>query len=313
MRKIIALAILIAVLMLITYWINPNFATAFNISNLARKSALLSIYAIGVGVVIIAGGIDLSLGALVALTGYVSAMLIADKGYHPAAVIPLILLIGVAVGLLHGVLVAYANLQPFVVTLCGLLAYRGLARVISGDASGGISDQYAFVRSLTSGTVLGVPMPVWFVLFLGIIAYLFLSRTIWGTYIYAIGNNEQAALYSGINVKFTKILTFVICSVLGAFSGLLEVSEVGSITPAGTGTFYELYAIAAAVLGGCSLRGGEGTVLGIILGAVAIRLITNVTNMLGIPSQWEYVVLGSVILAGALVDAAIEKYRANQR
>ncbi|MBI4586892.1 MAG: ABC transporter permease [Planctomycetes bacterium] len=328
MRKIIALLILILFLVTFTYYREPNFLSEYNLSNLARNSALLSIYAIGVGFVIIAGGIDLSLGSVVALTGYLTAYLLSGLGWPPAAIIPIILLIGIAIGLLHGLLVANCRLQPFVVTLCGLLAYRGLARVLSGDQSGSLGSDQAFIRFLTKGTFLKmpafywseldkklvfgmikVPMPVWICLAIAIAAALFLTRTIWGRYIFAVGNNEEASLYSGVNVKLTKTITYVICSTLGALSGLLEASDVGTVMPSGTGTFYELYAIAACVLGGCSLRGGEGNILGILLGAIAIRLIRNVTNMLAIPSEMEYTVLGLVILAGALVDAALERYR----
>jgi ribose transport system permease protein len=195
-----------------------------------------------------------------------------------------------------------------VVTLCGLLAYRGLARVLSQDRTGSLGDQFTTVKFFTSGSLLGLPMPAWIALAVGAAAHVFLRYTIWGRYIYAIGNNEEASLYSGINVRRTKIITYVICSVLGAISGTLEASYIGSVTPSSTGTFYELYAIAAAVLGGCSLRGGQGMVLGILLGAVTIQLIGNVTRLLGVPSQFEYVILGTVILVGALVDASLERY-----
>jgi ribose transport system permease protein len=312
MQKTIVLGILVAALGLVTYLIEPSLFSQFNLDNLARRSALLGIYAIGVGVVIIAGGIDLSIGSVVAFTGYLTVVFAIQWNLPPLAVIPLIGALGLVIGLIHGVLIAHLKLPPFVATLCGLLVYRGLARVVSGDNSGGIGESQKFIKSLAGGHILGIPLPVWILCVVGVLVWLFLTRTVWGRYIYAIGNNEEAVLYSGINVARAKILTYVVSGVLAAFSGLLEVGDVGSVTPAGTGTFYELYAIAAAVLGGCSLRGGEGTVSGITLGAVMIRLIGNVTNLLGIPSQFEYVVLGMVILAGALIDVLLERYRSRE-
>lgn len=312
MQKTLVLCAVVAVLGLFTYLIEPSFFTQFNLDNLARRSALLGIYAIGVGVVIIAGGIDLSIGSVVALTGYLTVVFAVHWDLPAVAVIPMIAVVGLCIGCIHGVLVAYMKLQPFVATLCGLLAYRGLARVVSGDNSGGIGEGQKTIKALAGGHFLEIPVPVWILLIVGVLVWLFLTRTIWGRYIYAIGNNEEAVMYSGINVARGKTLTYVLCGTLAALSGLLEVGDVGSVTPAGTGFFYELYAIAAAVLGGCSLRGGEGTISGIVLGAVMIRLIGNVTNLLGIPSQFEYVVLGLVILAGAMIDVLLERYRNRQ-
>jgi ribose transport system permease protein len=156
-------------------------------------------------------------------------------------------------------------------------------------------------------------MPLIYLTVIAILAAIFLNRTIWGRYLLALGNNEEGARYSGIQTDNLKIAAYVICSVLAGITGLLFAFELDSVQPAQTGEFYELYAIAAAVLGGCSLRGGEGTILGVIIAAAVIRLIYNSINMLGISTHLEYAILGIVILLGVAVDELVKRYVARRR
>lgn len=145
-----------------------------------------------------------------------------------------------------------------------------------------------------------------------ILAGIFLNRTIWGRYLLALGNNEEGARYSGIQTDQLKIVAYVICSFLAGLAGLLFAFELNSVQPAGTGNFYELYAIAAAVLGGCSLRGGEGTILGVIIAAAVLRLLYNSINLVGISTHLEFAIVGAVILAGVTVDELIKRYAAKR-
>ena len=148
---------------------------------------------------------------------------------------------------------------------------------------------------------------------MAILAAIFLNRTIWGRYLFALGNNEDGARYSGIETDRLKIVAYVICSFLAGLSGLLFAYELDSVQPAQTGEFYELYAIAAAVLGGCSLRGGQGTILGVIIAAAVIRLLRNSINLLGISTHLEYAIIGMVILCGVAADEIIKRVMAKRR
>jgi len=220
------------------------------------------------------------------------------------------------IGLVHGLLVTKAKLQPFVVTLCGLLIYRGMARWATDNQSMGFKGHDA-LDAFFSGKIaitesFGLPMPFVFLVVIGVAAALFLNRTIWGRYLLALGNNEEGTRYSGIQTDNLKIAAYVICSLLAGISGLLFAFELDSVQPAQTGEFYELYAIAAAVLGGCSLRGGEGGILGVIIAAAVIRLIYNSINMLGISTHLEYAILGIVILVGVMADELIKRYSAKR-
>jgi ribose transport system permease protein len=290
----------------------PSEGFALNNYNLAERIGQYGIISLGAAVVIITGGIDLSIGSVVVLSSTACAILLNNKvhPFDPCLALPLILLGGATIGLIHGLLITKMNVPPFMVTLCGLFIYRGVARTISDNMSKGIGDQAVALKHLLyDGDIFGLPRFLIIYFILAIIATIFLHLSVYGRYLYAIGGNEKAAKYSGIDTDRYKILSYIICSVLAAFFGILFLMKNNAVTPSSDGFFLELYAIAGAVLGGCSLRGGEGTVLGITIGTAIMWILPNLTNMWGIPSELEFIVIGSALLLGAIMD---EKLRFTQ-
>jgi ribose transport system permease protein len=214
-----------------------------------------------------------------------------------------VLIGGAIIGLMHGLLITKMKLPAFMVTLCGLFIYRGLARTISGNMSKGLQNQFADLRHyLYDYNVFSMPRFLAIFLLLALVAAVFLHFSVYGRYLYAIGGNERAARYSGITTERYKILTYILCSALSAFFGILFLMKNDAVTPSSDGSFLELYAIAGAVLGGCSLRGGEGTVAGIIMGTAIMWILPNLTIMWGIPSELEFIVVGGALLLGAVLD-----------
>ena len=298
--------------------LNPNFLSAYNLQNTLRWTALYGIISIGVAYVIIGGGIDLSIGSVVGLTGSLLAWLLVEQGVSVPVALFACVALTFCIGLGHGLLVAKLGLQPFVVTLCGLLFYRGAARFITNDRSLGFGSDYEGLRTLAIGSVpitqnFGIPFPVIILVLVGIVAAVLLRLTVFGRYLFALGRNEEAARYAGIRTDRIVIATYVWCSVLGGLGGILFALDINSIQPSGLGEFYELYAIAAAVLGGCSLRGGEGSILGVIIGAAVIRVLYNAINILHIPTHLEFAIIGVVILAGVVADEVIRRIVAKRQ
>ena len=199
-------------------------------------------------------------------------------------------------------------MQPFIVTLCGLLIYRGLARFIAGDGTKGFSGAEGIepLRHLASGKFLGMPMPFVILLVLAVVMWFVLHRSIYGRYLLAVGRNEQAARFSGINTPLVVASAYVIAALLTGVSGILIAFYTNSVGPSNHGNFYELYGIAAAVLGGCSLRGGEGSVVGIVIGTALLLVLQNLVNLLGIPSSLNFAVMGAVVLFGVLADQILK-------
>jgi ribose transport system permease protein len=300
---------------------NPDFLTPYNLQNILQRASLYGILGIGVSFVIMSGGIDLSIGSVIGLVGCIIPLLLMQRDWPPALAMLAVLTVTVAIGLSHGLLVTKLRLQPFVVTLCGLLLYRGAARYVTDDKTLGLRGNFPDLRDLANGKVaipfiegFQVPVPVFILLGLSAVAALFLNRTIYGRYLLAVGRNEQAARFSGINTHGIIILSYVLCAVIsGGLGGILFSFYQESIQPDAHGNFYELYAIAAAVLGGCSLRGGEGSILGVILGATLIVVLYNASNVLGIPTTLEFATIGFVILAGAIVDEVVRRIAAARR
>ena len=305
------LGILIVVVAL-TAVIEPKFLGMRNIQNTLRWSSLYAIISIGAAFVIVTGGVDLSIGSVVGLSGTLLAVLLEKQVPVPLAV-AIVLAISLAIGLAHGLLVTRMRLQPFIVTLCGLLVYRGLARVVTDDQSQGFGNAHEGLRSLANGMPFSVPAPFLIMLTIAIAAAIFLNRTVWGRYLYALGRNEQAARYSGIDTHRVTLLAYVVCALLSGFGGMLMALDLNSIQPALFGNFYELYAIAAAVLGGCSLRGGEGSILGVVIGSAVMRVLYNAINILGIRNTWEFVIMGLVLLSGVLADELVRRLVARRR
>lgn len=325
MKRIIGIAVLLLVVYLAT-WIMADmfsgravFMSGYNQENLLRRIALYGILGIGVSLVIITGGIDLSLGSVVCLIGVGVPWLAVGHGWPMPVVLALGMILTLGIGLGHGLLVTRLRLQPFIVTLCGLLIYRGVTRGFTQDQTAGFANSFKALRWLANGEIpllpgFGIPVPL---LILGIVATLvgvFLNKTIYGRYLLALGNSEEAARFSGIDTDRMTVVAYVICSALAGLSGLLFVLDVNLAQPVDFGNFYELFAIAAAVLGGCSLRGGTGSVLGVLAGTALIQVLRNMINLVFPAYQnMEYAVIGLVILAGVIADELAKRAVARQR
>jgi len=306
-RKDIGVALLLIVLCAVVALASPQFLSVTNLQNVSRLVGTYGIFSIGVGIVIITGGIDLSVGSICALLGVLLSMMLVDWRWPPIAALAAALTVGACLGAIHGLLVTRLRLQPFIVTLCGLLLYRGAARYIARDATKGFGagEGFEWVRTVASGSIGGVPMP--FVL-LGIVAaaaWLLLHRSVFGRHLFAIGRNEEAARYAGVRTQAVVAWAYVISGTLAAVSAIIIAFYTNSISPASHGNFYELYAIAAAVVGGCSLRGGEGSVAGIVMGAALLQVLRNLVNLLDIPGSLDFAVMGAVILLGAMADQIV--------
>ena len=315
-KKVAGVLALFIVVCVCTSLLSPFFLDAFNIENLLRRSALFGIISIGAAFVIMTGGIDLSIGSVIALVGCLVPWLLVEEGWSPWTVLPLGVAISLAIGLAHGILVTWLKIQPFIVTLCGLLLYRGLARWITDDQTAGFQGEYAGLQWLGNGRIelpffeeFALPAPVVVLVVVAILAIIFLRLTVWGRWLLATGRNESAARYAGVPTQRMTLLAYVLCSLLAGIGGMLFVFDVGSAQPADFGSFYELYAIAAAVLGGCSLRGGEGTIVGVIIGAALMRVLENAIVLIDwIPDNINFAVIGIVILAGAIADELIRGF-----
>lgn len=393
MNKQLGLLVFLGILYVLVLTSSPGAATYGNHSNLSREIGYYGLLTLGVGVLIISGGIDLSMGSLVGLSASLFAVLLVDYQVRPELAIAIVLATGAAIGLAHGLLVTFLNLQPFIVTLCGLFIYRGLARWIAGGQNRGLGTgfgeqkallyeggfdlplplpaaivvgllllcvlylaatrgwmslltfrrteadgrltlkehlasqhplvNYAFVAAAAAWIVGGslllpdllVPFTKFMIIFLiaCLVLTVYLHLSIYGRYLFAIGSNVQAALYAGIPVRRHKIAAYVLCSFLTSFAGVLYLLRTNVAEPSGTGGYFELYAIAGAVLGGCSLRGGEGNVLGMMIGTTIIWLLPNLTIMWGIGNELKPLVIGVALLLGALIDELLRRGGARRR
>jgi ribose transport system permease protein len=300
----------LVVLCIVVSVINPNFLLAINLQNLARQIGAFGIFSIGLGLVIITGGIELSVGSMMALLGVLLSMMLTEYGY--GVIVAVLACIGLAMvlSLGHGLLITRLNMQPFIVTLCGLLFYRGLARFITKDETKGFgSTGFEWLRFLANGNLLGVPMPFVVLIVIALITWVVLHRSVYGRYLFATGRNSEAARYAGIDTNGIITLTYVISGLLTAISAIIFAFYTNSVSPANHGNAYELYGIAAAVLGGCSLRGGEGSVVGILIGTALLQVLRNLVNLLGIPSSLDFAVMGAVILLGVMADQIFTERR----
>jgi ribose transport system permease protein len=318
MKKLLGILAL-ALLLYAALLSRPRGGSLQNQQTIAHRIGFDGIMVLGVSVVIISGGIDLSIGSVVGLAS-VSFALLLEKGFSAPMSMLLVLAGAPLIGLIHGLFITKLRLQPFLVTLCGLFIYRGLARWATWTEGGtsrnvGLGDYLAEVaglRFLALGNVGGVPMTLIVMLGLAAVVAVVLHGSVYGRYLYAIGANEQAARYAGIATDRYKIGAYMFCSLMAALAGILEMLEVGSASPAEAGSWYELYAITGAVLGGCSLRGGEGTVPGIILGAAILPLLRSLCRFSGIHDDLHPTVVGVVLLLGTIIDEVVKRRAARR-
>ncbi|UFJ42681.1 ABC transporter permease [Brevibacillus humidisoli] len=289
---LIALIILMAIL-------SPTFFTTGNLLNIVRQMSVIGIVAIGVTMVIITTGIDLSSGSVIALVSVIVASFA-----QPDSSVLLAVAIGLGVGLLtgaiNGTIIAKGKIAPFVVTLGMMTAARGAALLFSGGRPiGNLSEPFQFIGQ---GAILGLPVPIIIFALVGFVSYLQLNKTKFGKYVYAIGGNEQAAIIAGVNVEKYKILIYGYAGLLSSIAGIILTSRIASGQPT-AGVMYELDAIAAAVIGGTSLTGGIGTVGGTIIGALIIGVMNNGLDLLNVSSYWQQILKGAIIVTAVLIDA----------
>jgi ribose transport system permease protein len=308
-KKELGIFILLVVLCAVVSAFNPQFLSATNLQNMARLIGAYGIFSIGLGIVIITGGIDLSVGSVFALLGVVLSIMLSEWRWPAALAVAVVVGIAMALGALHGLLITKLRLQPFIVTLCGLLFYRGLARFIANDETKGFGSAAGFewLRDLATGSLFGLPTPFVLLVVISCVMWVVLHRSVYGRYLFAVGRNETAARYSGINSGRIVASAYVILGLLAGVAAVVFAFYTNSVSPSSHGNFFELYGIAAAVLGGCSLRGGEGSIVGIIIGAALLQVLQNLVNLLGIPSSLNFAVMGAVILAGVMADQLLRR------
>jgi ribose transport system permease protein len=342
MKRLLGVLVLVLALYGAVMLSGSGARSASNQQEIALRLGFYGILTLGVGVLILSGGIDLSIGSLVGLGSVCFGRLLILL-VPPWQAALLIVAGGALLGLCHGLLVTKLRLQPFLVTLCGLFIYRGLARVLSPQGSMGIildtEDLERFDRGLHSrmeadpdlfdslserlkelnlqseklrdllysGTPLRLPNVFVLLLLLAAAVGLFLHFTKYGRYLYAIGANEEAARYAGINTDNYKILAYVICSALAGLGSVVYMLNNRTVNPTSAGSLLELYAITGAVLGGCSLRGGEGSVPGMLLGAAALPLLRQMCSFGGVSDELEYVVIGAALLVGTISDELLKR------
>lgn len=318
MKKIFGILGLLIAVCLVTASLSDSFLSAYNVENVLRRSALFGILSIGVAFVIITGGIDLSLGSVVCLVGCALPWLLTVQHWPVPLALLAVVALSLGIGLFHGLLITKLRIQPFIVTLCGLLLYRGIARGFTADQTVGFGNEFKSLRLLATGKVpflpgFDLPAPLLFLAVVAILAAVFLNRTIYGRYLLALGRNPQAATYSGISTQRMTILAYVVSSGLAGLGGVLFVLDVNSAQPVDFGSFYELYAIAAAVLGGCSLRGGEGSIVGVLVGAALMQVLRNMITLVTTRNNVEFAIIGAVILLGVVADELTRRIAAKRR
>ncbi|MDD3790379.1 MAG: ABC transporter permease [Sphaerochaetaceae bacterium] len=288
------------VIMCVAMWlVSPPFRTANNLLSVAKNFSTYAIAGIGVTLVIITGGIDLSIGSIFGLTGVIATMAFVKFNIPAVPAVLIGLIAGGLLGLINGVFIVKFNLPPFIATLGMLSIARSIAYIITkGYPVVGLSKGILF---LGQGEILKIPTPIWLMVVIAIIFSIFLNKTITGRRIYALGGNEEATKISGINTDRLKLLVYSVGGVLYAFSGIITASKLGVGQPT-AGNGYELDAIAAVVIGGASLTGGAGTIAGTIIGAAIMGILRNALVLLSIRSHWQQFVIGWVILIAVILD-----------
>jgi ribose transport system permease protein len=352
MKRILGVVLLLLLMYALLFASDFRNATKWsNLKDVLSQQAFFGVLTLGVGVLILTGGIDLSIGSVVGFSAVLFGVLMRS-GVRPYTAVAIVLACGVVIGVIHAGLITRLKLQPFLVTLCGLFVYRGAARMLSpgrpvglrqsvdeagkvaaeeatrlglegeqkqqfvADAVQTMTDQITSLRGLLVGKdfggELGFPMQVVVLLAIAAVVAVLLHGSVYGRYWFAIGYNEQAAKYAGISTVKNKFAVYVLCSTLASLGGILTLLDYGSATPETAGETWELYAITGAVLGGCSLRGGEGSVPGMILGAAVLPLLKNLISFAGtIPWIQERVksidpiipaLIGLTLLIGTIAD-----------
>jgi ribose transport system permease protein len=310
LQPLIALLLMVVAMTILS----DNFATRDNLFNVTRQISVNLCISIGMTLVILTGGIDLSVGSILAFTGAIAAGLIKNGiefqganlfiGFTLLGVILAAIIVGCILGLFNGWMITKFKVPPFVATLAMLTIARGFTMLYTkGFPITQLGDNFNFIGT---GWFLGVPMPVWISLLIIVLSVVFVSKTPMGRYIYAIGGNEKAALLSGVNVKRVKIFVYMIAGALAGVGGLLVTARLDSAQP-NAGMGYELDSIAAVVIGGTSLSGGKGSIMGTVIGALIIGVLNNGLVLLNVSPFWQQVIKGLVILLAVIIDRLQKK------
>ena len=320
MKKVLGLSVLLAVIATVTTlatW-DPDaggytFLSAYNLENLLQRIGLFGLLSVAAAFVIVTGGIDLSIGAVVCVAGCLLPWFLRDLGWSAWLAVPTVLVVCAGIGAWHGLLITRCGLQPFVVTLCGLLLYRGLMREFAADSTMGLGDTAAELRWFATGKLsltadFGLPAPLLVLAVVAVATGVLWTRTVWGRHLFALGRNELAARFAGVPTRRLTLAAYVACSTLAGLAGCLFLLDVNSAQPSSFGSLFELYAIAGAVLGGVALRGGEGMVVGVVLGTALMQLLPNTIRLLADSDRLEFAVVGAVILLGALADEGLSRW-----
>lgn len=288
------------ILIIIVSILNTSFLEPLNILNLLRQVAINALIAYGMTFVILTGGIDLSVGSILAFSGVLTAEMIVS-GLDPILAVLIGCILGALMGLINGLFITFGKVAPFIATLATMTLYRGLTMTFTdGNPITGVGGSYSF-QLFGRGYFVGIPVPVITMLIAFIVLWIILNKTSFGRKTYAIGGNEKAALIAGIKVTKVKVMIYSLSGLMSALAGAILTSRLNSAQP-GAGTSYELDAIAAVVLGGTSLAGGRGRIFGTLIGVLIIGVLNNGLNLLGVSSFYQMVVKGIVILIAVLFD-----------
>jgi ribose transport system permease protein len=280
--------------------IDPIYISSGNLLDIVDQSTINGLLAIGITFVIITGGIDLSIGSIMAIVIVAMGLLLTSAGMNPYLAVFVGLIIGALLGALNGLLVTKIKLQPFIATLATMSVFRGMAYIITGGWPVlNIPENY---RRMMDGDLVGnFPISIPILLAVAVISHILLKHTRFGTFVFAIGGNEEATRLSGVNVNYNKVITYALCGVGAALAGMVMLARLGTGEPA-AGQGYELNAIAAAAIGGTSLVGGKGSILGTLLGALLLSALKTGLVVIGVDSFWQYIATGAIIAVAAYFE-----------
>lgn len=286
------------VLCIIISIVSPRFLTITNLRNVLTQLSVNAVIAAGMSFVILTGGIDLSVGSIVAICGAIAATLTKSTGNVFISVLAA-LIFGAFIGLINGLIIAKGKIQAFIATLGTMTIFRGVTYVYTnGTPVSGLGQDF---MTIGNNKILGIPVPVIIMVIIFIIGFYLLTQVRYGRYVYALGGNEDSARLSGINTQKIKTLVYVISGIMASIGGIIVTSRIGSASP-NAGSGFELDAIAAVVLGGTSLAGGEGSIIGTIIGAMIIGVLNNGLNLMNVSPFYQQIVKGLVILFAVMID-----------